>query len=80
MKWLPDLPLHLKQDDMSADAGELRFHLYQAMVMRTGGRGFRTMPGTSPKRKHPRRGRRPGFNRMESILIHVRYGERNAAV
>jgi hypothetical protein len=76
MKWALPIPMHLDPNDRSAEADEIRFHLYQQFFQRTGGKGFRTTPGQSPKRKKPRRGRIYGFNRMSSIAINAKYGDR----
>ena len=76
-KWIPDLPLHLAPDDYSPDACELRLHLYQAMFTRSHGKGFRVASGTSPKRKHPRRGHRAPVTRIDTLYLIARHGERN---
>lgn len=75
-KWVPDLPMHIPQDDMSAEACEMRLHLYQAMFSRSRGRGFRVTPGTSPKRKRPRRGRGPVVTRIDTLYLIARHGAR----
>jgi hypothetical protein len=77
MKWALEVPMHMNPDDHSAEADEIRFHLYQQFFQRTGGKGFRMLPGSSSKRKHPRRGRPPGFNRMVAIRINALHGERD---
>jgi len=77
-KWVPDLPMHIPHDDYSAEACEMRLHLYQAMFARSRGRGFRLAPGTSPKRWNPRRGHKPSVTRINTLYLIARYGERHA--
>ena len=72
------VPLGLKNDDWSPEACELRLHHYQSLFHRTGGRGFRVAPGTSPKRKKPRRGWGEEPSRIETLVVISRYGERHA--
>lgn len=75
-RWALEVPLHLKADDYSAEACELRLHLYQYTFHRTGGRGFRPPRGTGSKRKNPRMGWGPLFSRPGSLFITARHGER----
>lgn len=76
MKWALEVPMHMNPDDHSPEADEIRVHLHQQFFQRSGGRGFRIPPGTSPKRKHPRHGRAIGFNRMIAIALNAKYGAR----
>lgn len=75
-KWALEVPMHMNPDDHSPEADEIRVHLYQQFFERRGGKGFRIEPFHSPKRKKPRRGRIPGFNRMIGLAINATYGER----
>jgi hypothetical protein len=77
MKWALEVPMHMNPDDHSPEADEIRLHLFQQFLARTGGKGFRVVPGTSPKRKNPRHGRVYGFNRIESIYLNAKHGARD---
>lgn len=75
--WGMLVPLHLDADDYSAEACELRLHLYQSAFARRQGRGFRLARGTGSKRKNPRMGHGPLFSRPASLFIQAKYGERS---
>lgn len=75
-KWALEVPMHMNPDDHSPEADEIRFHLYQQFFQRTGGKGFRMLSGSSSKRRKPRRGQAPGFNRMVAIRLNALHGER----
>lgn len=75
-RWALEVPLHLKEDDGSAEAAELRLHVYQHNFHRSGGRGFRAPRGTGSKRKHPRMGWGPLFSRAGSLFLQAKYGAR----
>lgn len=77
-RWALPVPMHLSQDDHSAEAAELRLHLYQSAFHRSGGRGFRFANGTGSKRRHPRMGWGKQFNRVEALFLAQKYGERHA--
>ena len=78
MKWALEVPMHMNPDDHSPEADEIRLHLFQQFFQRARGRGFRLPKGTGSKRKHPRRGWGPQFNRMDAIAINVKHGERTS--
>lgn len=75
-RWAFPVPLHLSPDDHSAEAAELRLHLYQSAFHRSGGRGFMLAQGTGSKRKHPRRGWGVPFSRVGALFLTQKYGER----
>jgi len=76
-RWSVPVPLHLKADDYSPDACEMRAHLYQHAFHATGGRGFMLPRGTGSKRKRPRRGWPIQATRVMGLLVTARYGERH---
>lgn len=78
-RWALPVPLHL-QNDFSAEADELRLHLYQHNFHATQGRGFHLAKGTGSKRKHPRNGWGRTFHRAESLAINARYGARQEGI
>lgn len=77
-RWAFPVPLHLSQEDHSADAAELRLHLYQYAFAAVKGQGFRLPRGTNSKRKHPRMGHGPLFSRPAALFLNAKYGERVA--
>ena len=76
-RWAFPVPLHLSNDDYSAEACELRLHLYQSAFHRTQGRGFRLGKTTGSKRKNPRRGWASEATRIATIAVIAMHGERN---
>ncbi len=71
------IPLHLDPNDQSAKAARARLDLYEYMVGMNES-GFRKIPGGSPKRLKPRRGRdmNAGIQmKLKSLAFLARYGE-----
>ncbi len=70
------IPLYLNPDDQSRHASQKRLDLYEYMVSLNPS-GFRKIPGSSPKRVNPRRGRdmNAGIQRKINTLAFLsRYG------
>lgn len=76
-RWALPIPMHLAVDDNSAEASELRLHLYQHAFSVRRGQGFRLAKGTGSKRKKPRNGWGKTFNRPEALFLNQKYGERH---
>ncbi len=76
-RWAFPIPLHLATDDHSAEAAELRLHLYQYAFGVRRGAGFRLAKGTGSKRKRPRKGWGREFSRVEALFLAQKYGERH---
>ena len=74
--WAMLIPLGLAQDDYSAEACELRVHLYQSAFTRAKGKGFRLGRTTRSKRKNPRRGWATEATRIATMVVIAQHGER----